>query len=93
MVEAEINAFLPLWPLKRKVSASTQSPALSALLFFYRHVVGRETGDEKQEVLADPQVENPRDIMHCWYNESSEPLRFIVVKAPRPTTRAVFIED
>jgi len=52
-----------------------------------------EIGDEKQEVTADTLIESPGDIMHCWYNESSEPLRFMVVKAPRPTTKTVFIED
>lgn len=31
--------------VKEKVSASTQNQALSALLFLYRHVLGREVGD------------------------------------------------
>ena len=52
-----------------------------------------EVGNEKQEVVADTLVESPKDIMHCWYNESSEPLRFMVVKAPRPTRKTVFIGD
>lgn len=52
-----------------------------------------EIGDEKQEVVADTLVESPRDIVHCWYNESSEPLCFMVVKAPRPTSKTVFIGD
>jgi len=41
----EINAFLTHLALKEKVSASTQNQALSALLFLYRHVIGREVGD------------------------------------------------
>ncbi len=52
-----------------------------------------EIGDERQEVAADTLVESPRDIVHCWHNESSEPLRFMVVKAPRPTRKTVFIGD
>lgn len=52
-----------------------------------------EIGDEKQEVIADTLVESPKDIVHCWYNESAEPLRFMVVKAPRPTRKTVFIGD
>lgn len=52
-----------------------------------------EIGDEKQEVAADTLVESPKDIMHCWYNEASEPLRFLVIKAPRPTKKTVFIAD
>ena len=52
-----------------------------------------EVGDEKQEVAADTLVESPGDIVHCWYNESSEPLRFMVIKASRPTSKTVFIGD
>ena len=52
-----------------------------------------EIGDEKQEVVADTLVESPKNILHCWYNESSKPLRFMIVKAPRPTSKTVFIGD
>ena len=52
-----------------------------------------EVGDEKQTVGADTLVESPKDIVHCWYNESDEPLRFMVVKASRPTTETVFVGD
>jgi integron integrase len=45
MAELEINAFLTHLALKEKVSASTQNQALSALLFLYRHVLGRRIGD------------------------------------------------
>ncbi len=45
MGEAEINEFLSHLALERDVSASTQTQALSALLFLYRHVLGREIGD------------------------------------------------
>jgi quercetin dioxygenase-like cupin family protein len=50
-----------------------------------------EIGDEKQEVSKDTLIESPRDIMHCWYNESDEPLKFMVIKAPRPTKKTVFV--
>ena len=36
----------------RKVSASTQKQALSALLFLYRHVIGREVGDIDDVIRA-----------------------------------------
>lgn len=52
-----------------------------------------EVGNEKQEVTADSLVESPKDIVHCWYNQSSEPLRFMVIKAPRPTRKTTFIGD
>jgi quercetin dioxygenase-like cupin family protein len=50
-----------------------------------------EIGDEKQEVTENTFVESPKDIIHCWYNESSQPLRFMVVKAPRPSRKTVFV--
>jgi quercetin dioxygenase-like cupin family protein len=53
-----------------------------------------EVGDEKIEVSKDTLIESPKDIVHCWYNESEDrPLRFMVVKAPRPTKKTVFIAD
>lgn len=45
MGEPEINAFLTHLAVKERVSASTQTQALSAILFLYRHVIGREVGD------------------------------------------------
>jgi integron integrase len=45
MREPEINAFLTHLAVEEKVSASTQNQALSALLFLYRHVIGKEIGD------------------------------------------------
>jgi integron integrase len=44
MAEPEINAFLTHLAVNEKVSASTQTQALSALLFLYRHVLGQEVG-------------------------------------------------
>ena len=52
MAEPEINAFLTHLAVKEKVSASTQNQALSALLFLYRHVIGRELGDLGEVIRA-----------------------------------------
>jgi integron integrase len=52
MGETEINAFLTHLAVKEKVSASTQNQALSALLFLYRHVIGRELGDLGEVIRA-----------------------------------------
>ncbi len=52
MAEDEINAFLTHLAVKRKVSASTQNQALSALLFLYRHVLGVEIGDLGEVIRA-----------------------------------------
>lgn len=45
MAEEEVTAFLTHLAVRRKVSASTQNQALSALLFLYRHLLDRELGD------------------------------------------------
>ena len=52
MAEPEINAFLTHLVVKQKVSASTQNQTLSALLFLYRHVIGREVGDLGEVIRA-----------------------------------------
>jgi len=52
MGEPEINAFLTHLAVKEKVSSSTQNQALSALLFLYRHVLGREVGDLGEVIRA-----------------------------------------
>ncbi|MBN2415299.1 cupin domain-containing protein [bacterium] len=43
-----------------------------------------EIGEEKRIVSADTLIESPKGIVHCWYNESNEVFRVLVVKAPRP---------
>ena len=48
----EVNAFLTHLAVHRQVSASTQNQALSALLFLYRHVIGREIGELGEVVRA-----------------------------------------
>lgn len=45
MAEPEINAFVTHLAVHDRVSASTQTQALCALLFLYRHVIGREVGE------------------------------------------------
>jgi integron integrase len=52
MAEPEINAFLTHLAVKKKVSASTQNQALSALLFLYRHVICHEVGDLGEVIRA-----------------------------------------
>jgi integron integrase len=44
MGKEELNAFLSHLAVKEGVSASTQTQALSALVFLYRHVLGRDIG-------------------------------------------------
>jgi len=50
-----------------------------------------EIGDERREVGPDTLIDSPADIPHCWYNESDETLRFLVIKVPRPTKPSKFL--
>ncbi|MCF7791259.1 MAG: cupin domain-containing protein [Victivallales bacterium] len=50
-----------------------------------------QIGSEKLEVTENTLVESPKDIMHCWYNKSPEQLKFMVVKAPKPTKKTIFV--
>jgi integron integrase len=52
MAEPEINAFLTHLAVDEHVSASTQTQALSALLFLYRNVLHREVGELDDLVRA-----------------------------------------
>lgn len=54
MAEPEINAFLTHLATVDKISSSTQNQALSALLFLYRHVLGRPVGELGYVVRARP---------------------------------------
>ncbi len=55
MAEAEVNAFLTSLAVQGKVSASPQNQALSALLFLYRYVIGREPGALGEVIRARKQ--------------------------------------
>ena len=59
MGEREINAFLTHLAVKDKVSASTQNQALSAILYLYRHVIGRDVGDLGEVIRARKQKRLP----------------------------------
>lgn len=77
MAEPEINAFLTDLAVKQKVSASTQTQALSALLFLYRHVLRKDIGDLGKIVRAKKPKRLPvvmtrdevREILGCLSGE------------------------
>ena len=52
-----------------------------------------EIGEEKASISAGTLVESPKNVLHCWYNESDQQLRFMVIKAPRPQTKAILVDD
>ncbi|MDD3985382.1 MAG: cupin domain-containing protein [Methanobacterium sp.] len=43
-----------------------------------------EVGEERQLVKKDSLIESPKNIVHCWYNESDSDLRILVIKVPKP---------
>ncbi len=59
MAEPEINAFVTHLAVTEHVSASTQTQALSALLFLYRHVLHRRVGELHELVRARKQPRLP----------------------------------
>lgn len=59
MGEPEINAFLTHLAVEEKVSSSTQNQALSALLFLYQYVIGKEVGDLGNVIRARKPVRLP----------------------------------
>ncbi len=46
----DVKEFLRFLAIKRNVSASSQNQAFNALLFFYRHAIKRDFGDQKDNV-------------------------------------------
>ena len=44
-----------------------------------------DIGDERKEVGPDTLIDSPARIPHCWYNQSEQVFRILVVKVPRPT--------
>jgi len=50
-----------------------------------------EIGKEEAEVTKDTLIESPKGIVHCWYNKSEGILKFMVIKAPKPNKKTVFI--
>jgi len=59
MAEHEINVYLNHLARDRQVSASTQNQALSAILFMYRHLLGREVGALENLIRAKKSVRVP----------------------------------
>lgn len=49
-------------------------------------------GEETVTVAKDQLVESPKDILHCLSNNSASIARILVVKAPKPTAKAIFLK-
>jgi integron integrase len=71
MDEPEVRAFLTDLAVRGKVSAATQNQALNALVFLYRHVIGREfallDGVERAKRLPRvPVVLSKAEVQRLW---------------------------
>ena len=67
MAEAEVSAYLTHLAVEAHVSAATQNQALGALLFFYRHVLGRRLGqvagiERAKQPVRLPVVLTPSEV-------------------------------
>lgn len=67
----DVKAFLTFLAVKRKVASSTQNQAFNALLFFFRHVLGKEFGTVDGVVRAKrkpyiPVVLSRKEIEAIW---------------------------
>lgn len=56
---SDVKRFLSHIAVEKKVSASTQNQAFSALLFFFRHVLDRDLADISEIVRASPRRRLP----------------------------------
>ena len=52
LCDKDITDFMTWLAVKRNMAASTQNQAFNSVLFFFRHVLGREPGDLKNSVRA-----------------------------------------
>ncbi len=52
LTPSDVKSFLEYLAVKRNVSASTQNQAFNALLFFYKHIIKRDFGDQKDNLRA-----------------------------------------
>ncbi len=57
--DAEVVAYLSHLAVKRNVAANTQNQALSALVFLYKHVLGKPLGDLTNAVRAKKPLKLP----------------------------------
>lgn len=48
-------------------------------------------GEEKLAIEKDSLVESPKDVIHSLYNETNSVARILVVKAPKPASKAKLV--
>ena len=85
------NAVISVITLNPGQSLKKHITQVDVAFYVLRGIGVVEIGDEKKVVEANTLIESPKDIVHCWYNESDEELSFMVIKVPRPSRETKFI--
>lgn len=85
------NAMITVITLKAGQELKKHVTPVDVAFYVLKGVGIVQIGDEKIEVSEDTLIESPKDILHCWFNESKEDLKFMVVKAPKPDKKTVFV--
>ncbi len=88
-----VDAMITVITLKPGQSLKRHTTPVDVAFFVLEGTGVVEIGEEKMAVTKETLVESPKDIMHCWHNESSDLLKVMVVKTPKPTTKSVFIDS
>lgn len=85
------SAMVTIITLKPGQSLKPHITAVDVAFFVIKGEGVVQIGDEKETVWENSLVESPKDILHCWFNESERDLVFMVVKAPRPEKKTIFV--
>jgi len=87
------NAVISVITLKPGQSLKKHITPVDVAFYILRGKGVVEIGNEKQAVEAQTLIESPKNVVHCWYNESEEELSFMVIKIPRPNRETKFISQ
>ncbi len=85
------NAVITVITLKKGQSLKKHITPVDVAFYVLKGEGIVQIGDEKAKVSEHTLIESPKDIMHCWYNESDNDLVFMVIKAPKPKRKTVFV--
>jgi len=87
------EAFINIITLKPGQSLKQHITPVDVAFFVLEGEGVVEIGEEKKTVSSNTLIESPKNIMHCWYNESKNILRFMVIKTPKPQSKAIYISN
>ena len=87
------NAMVTIITLKQGQSLKKHITPVDVAFYVLKGEGVVEIGEEKLAVTENTLVESPKDIMHCWYNKSDSDLVFMVIKAPKPEKKTIFVSN